>query len=213
MLEFNSALAADPGTASLAVNEAEMTEGGALEKLLAAKGASAPAGGVFDKESVSSLLSLLLRWPPASLFPCLDLARVVMLDGNGAAWLAETASDLSLEAQEGSLGRAIAVACTAEPPVPASQQVALRCMTNCFAQPPLQLWARTHLLSMLGLAAPCASSSTKGVRLGLATLLVNVALALNKLPGDELEGKVQVVALAGALLGACPAEDIEPRYR
>lgn len=213
MGEFNSALASDPSSAALAVEGAQMAEGGALERLLTAAATPAQAGRVFDGEGITSLLPLLLRWPPAQLFPCLDLARVVMLDAQGAAWLAESAAEPTLDAAEGSLGRALAVACTSDPPVPASQQVALRCIANCYAQPALQVWARTHMLSLLGLVAPCASSSTKGVRLGMATFLVNVALALTKLPGHELEGKTQVVALAAALLRACPPEDTEPRYR
>jgi phospholipase A-2-activating protein len=215
MIEFNNVLNSDPMTAELAVGEAEMVEGGPLSSLLtaAAAGAGAPER-VFDSTIVSSLLPQLLRWPAPQLFPCLDLARVIMLDPTGAATLAEIASVPSLTAPAGSLGKALAEACCAsDPAVPASQQVALRCMTNCFAQPSLQTWARTHLHSFLALAAPCVTSATKGVRLGAATLLINVALAFTKLPGDELEGKSQVIALAAALLGACTTEDEEPRYR
>ena len=214
MAEFNNALKSDPVTASFAVEDADMADEGPLGALLTA--AAIPAGQsgrVFDASVVTSILPQLLRWPAPQLFPCLDLARVVMLDPTGAATLANTAAEPMLTAPAGSLGRALAEACCADPPVPASQQVALRCMTNCFAQPPLQTWARTHLNAFLALSAPCVSSTTKGVRLGAATLLVNVALALTKLPGDELESKSQVVALAIALLGACPGDDEEPRYR
>jgi phospholipase A-2-activating protein len=213
MGEFNQVLNSDPMTASLALGEAEMAEGGPLASLLAAAAATPAGAGSYDSSIVSSILPQLLSWPAPQLFPCLDLARVIMLDPSGAETLAETASEPSLNAPAGSLGKALAQACSADPPVPASQQVALRCMTNCFAQPPLQTWARMHLNTLLALTAPCVTSSTKGVRLGAATFLINVALALTKLPGDELEGKSQVVALAAALLGACPAEDEEPRYR
>jgi phospholipase A-2-activating protein len=213
MGEFNDVLKADPATASLAVGEAEMVEGGPLASLLSAAAAGAGAARVFDSTVVTSILPQVLSWPAPQLFPCLDLARVIMLDPTGAATLAENAAEPSLTAPAGSLGRALAEACCADPAVPASQQVAFRCMTNCFAQPALQTWARTHLNTFLALAAQCVTSSTKGVRLGAATLLVNIALALNKLPGDELVGKSQVVALAAALLGACPAEDEEPQYR
>ncbi len=212
MAEFSAALAADPVTADLAVSEADMGEGGAVGALLAA--AAAPPGArTFDAAALTALLPRLLRWPPAQLFPCLDLARVVALDPAGAAVLAAAASTPAAGAPPGSLGAALAAACTADPPVPATQQVAMRCMANCFAQPPLQAWAREHLIALLTLAAPCAASQTKGVRLGLATLLVNVALALTKLPGDELQAKFEVVALGAALLGVCPSSDEDARYR
>jgi phospholipase A-2-activating protein len=215
MAEFNDVLKSDPGTVGLAVGEAEMAEGGPLASLLmaAAGGGVGQAGKPLDSSIVASIFPQLLSWPVPQLFPCLDLARVLMLDPTGAATLAETASEPSLTALSGSLGRALAEACCADPPVAASQQVALRCMTNCFAQPPLHTWARTHLNLLLALAAPCVTSSTKGVRLGAATLLINVALALTKLPGDEIESKSQVVALAASLLAACPSGDEEPRYR
>lgn len=215
MAEFNDVLASDPMTVGLAIREAEMAEGGPLASLLtAAAGAgAAQAEKPFDSSIVTSMLHQLLSWPAPQLFPCLDLARVVMLDPAGAATLAESASEPSLKSPSGSLGRALAEACCADPSVPASEQVALRCMTNCFAQPPLQAWARTHLNTLLALAAPCVTSSTKGVRLGAATFLINTSLALTKLPGDEIEGKSQVIALAASLLSACPAEDEEPRYR
>jgi len=217
MGEFSDVLKSDPVTAKLAVGEAEMAEGGPLASLLttaaAAAGGVGQAGKPLDPSIITSILPRLLSWPAPQLFPCLDLARVVMLNPTGAATLAETASEPSLTAPSGSLGRALAEACCADPPVPASQQVALRCMTNCFAQPPLQMWARTHLTTLLSFVALCVTSPTKGVRLGAATLLINIALALTKLPGDEIEGKSQVVALAASLLDACPSEDEEPRYR
>ena len=212
LAEFNAVLAENTETSGLAVSDAEIAADGAVGGLLASA-AAAPDARSFDAAALTAVLPQLLCWPPAQLFPCLDLVRVVMLDAVGASVLEGTAGEPTLDAIPGSLGRALAEACTAQPPVLASQQVALRCMNNSFAQPQLQTWARTHMLSLLNLAAPCVSSSTKGVRLGLSSLLVNIALALTKLPGDELEAKVQVVALAVALLQSCPVEDEEPRYR
>lgn len=55
-----------------------------------ASGQSSPGGTSFTPPDLA-LLSKMLTWPPAQLFPALDLARLVALEPGGAVWLAQGA--------------------------------------------------------------------------------------------------------------------------
>lgn len=61
--------------------------------------------------------------------------------------------------------------------------------------------------------AACAGSPTKNVRQGLATLLLDLAVLLGKLPAEELEFKAQILGLALELLNTTPTDDVETRFR
>lgn len=141
-----------------------------------------------------ALLSKMLSWPPAQLFPALDVARLLVLERDAAERLAAAAGVPSAESPAGSLGAALAAAC-AEPAVPAAQQTAVRLACNAFVQPAALGWVQRASGTLLDCFARCASSANKNVRQGLATLLLNYAVMLSKLASDELEFKSRVSAL------------------
>lgn len=209
IVEFN---AVAPMHNSPQLSEAELAEGGPLDTLLSAVGA--PAGSRnFDTAGTMNILNKMLCWDAPQLFPGLDIARMAALDAGVAEALAACAGDVSLESPQGSLGHALCCGAYATPVIAASQHTMLRLVCNLFAQPALSAWVRTNVNHIHGLVVPCLQTATKGVRLGIATLLHNVALMLTKLPGDELSKKESVVRTADLALQACPGEEEEPMYR
>jgi phospholipase A-2-activating protein len=172
---------------------------------------------IFEDTAFSQILK---TWPVVYLFPWLDIARVAALSPDGARVLSkpqvlgEMRAD---EGPEGSLGRSLATVLltkVAEESTSAavpSQQVALRFLANCFVQPSLRPWVASQMEVLLNdddapTFAPTfasISSTSKGVRLGLATLLLNYAVFLNKSPRDEVQGKKGVVGVGVRLLRGC----------
>ncbi|PRW44412.1 phospholipase A-2-activating [Chlorella sorokiniana] len=213
--EFSAAVAASGGdAAAAALSNAELADGGALDALLsraAAAPSSSGSGCLADADA--AVLSKMLSWPAAQLFPALDLARLLVLHRAAAEQLAGAAGPLASDAPRGGLGSALATACAGEPPVPAAQQTAVRLACNCFVQPPLLGWVQSAGSRVLDAFAPCATSPNKNVRQGLATLLVNYAVMLSKLASHELEFKSRMLGLAVELLNSSPVDDVETRYR
>jgi hypothetical protein len=156
----------------------------------ASAAASSGGGGGLAGADLAAL-SKMLSWPPGQLFPVLDLARLLVLGRSAADVLAASAGALAADSPPGSLGAALAAACS-EPAVPAAQQTAVRLACNCFVQPPALAWVQSAGSRLLDCFACCAASPNKNVRQGLATLLVNYAVMLSKLASAELEFKSRV---------------------
>lgn len=217
--ELSGAVAAGGGdAAAAALDAAELAEGGALDGLLS-RAVAVPAAGGGWQEADWAVLGKMLSWPPAQLFPALDLARLAALDPGAAERLAAAAGPLAADAPRGGLGAALAAACASD--VAAAQQTAVRAACNCFVQPALLGWVQGAGGRLLDAAAPCAASPSKNVRQGVATLLVNYAVLLSKMASLELEFKARVsdrlaagagcwVLAARALAGA-PAAAAEGR--
>ena len=171
---------------------AQPSAASALPPHLPCRAAAVPSGGGGWQAGDSELLGKMLSWPPAQLFPALDLARLAVLDRSAAEQLAAAAGPVAADAPRGGLGAALAAACTADPPVAAAQQTGVRLACNCFVQPALLGWVQGAGGRLLDACAPCAASPSKNVRQGLATLLVNYAVMLSKLASLELEFKARV---------------------
>ncbi|KAL4428166.1 hypothetical protein ABPG75_002255 [Micractinium tetrahymenae] len=211
--ELSAAVAAGGGEgAAAALSEAELADGGALNGLLSRAAQAPNSSGAGATGADLALLCKMLSWPPAQLFPALDLARLLVLDRSAAEQLAAAAGSPSAESPPGSLGAALAAAC-AEPALPAAQQTAARLACNAFVQPAALGWVQGAGGALLDCFARCTSSPSKNVRQGLATLLVNYAVMLSKLAGDELEFKSRLLVLAVEVLNASPGDDAETRFR
>ena len=191
VLEFSAALAAAAAAgAAGGLTEAEAAEGGPLDGLL-----DRVAGGVAPQADLApplAVLSKLLSWPPAQLFPALDLARLLVLDAAASERLAAAAGPLSTEGPPGSLGRALAWAC--EPPLlPANQQTAVRLACNAFVHQPLRGWALAQGAAVLELFSGFAAAPGRAVQQGVATLLLNYAIALPPGSSQQLTGRVRAL--------------------
>ncbi|GAA5992026.1 hypothetical protein JCM11641_003144 [Rhodosporidiobolus odoratus] len=77
--ELSASLSSDPSTASLALSDADLS---ALDRLIAylLASASSPGSGAAPSESDLEVIDKILSsWPSSSLFPALDLARLLAL--------------------------------------------------------------------------------------------------------------------------------------
>jgi phospholipase A-2-activating protein len=187
--DFSSALQAEGAAAALAAEQA--APGGALDILLQKLGALVKGSSQLtaaDKE----LINKMLTWPQDKLFPALDLLRCAILEPTAAAAVAAAAGTLD-GAAPGSLGTVLAAASSEAAPA-AAQQTGLRLACNCFKHEQLRAWVLQQRGALLDSYAGCYNTSNKGVRLSMATFLLNLAVAyrLEGLLARDAEGKMQV---------------------
>jgi hypothetical protein len=111
------------------------------------------------------------------------------------------------EPRLGSLAGALAAAAVGG--APAAAQTALRAAANCFRLPAARAWALSQREALLDGFAGCGrpeAGGSKGTRLGLATLLLNYAVA-GREPGapPDPEGKMQVRGARRSAAAPAPA--------
>ncbi|KAF8055486.1 Plaa [Scenedesmus sp. PABB004] len=213
LLEFNAALAgADDVPPDARLDDAEAAPGGLLDELLGGLASAVSGGGALSDEALG-LAARLLRWPAACLFPGLDVARCLALHPGGAEALAAGAGSMAAPALGGVSGALAAAAVSGlAPPL----QTGLRLAVNCFKHPRLRAWALANRELMLdGFAGVAAGGGSKAVRLGLASLLLNYAIAAGSGGAGALggEGGMQVLSGLEELLGALPREEGEAAHR
>mmetsp|Transcript_2177 Transcript_2177/g.5525 ORF Transcript_2177/g.5525 Transcript_2177/m.5525 type:complete len:870 (-) Transcript_2177:299-2908(-) len=213
--EFNALVAAQPATSALALT-AEEAAGGldALLRQLPAVPSSSPSAPVFPATGGphAPLLAKLLQWPPAQLFPGLDVARLVALDAGGGASLVAGAGPLGA-AGSGLLPDALRTAAAPDAPA-ANTQLGLRLAANLFKHAAPRAWASANAGALLDAYAHAASSPHKAVRLSFATALSNVAVALHGAGAAAPEDvKLQALSCGIELLNACPTEAVDTLSR
>jgi len=214
--EFEGALAADAATAPLALGA---LAAGPLDGLLARLPAAVAGGAAGLTAGDWAVADALSRWPPARLFPALDVLRCLALSSDGAARLAAGAgTPVPVSGAGGSTaapGLGALLAAGAAPGAPeASLQTALRLACNCFRQPPLRAWLASARSGVLELFGGAYGSAAKGVRLGAATLLLDLAV-LARAGGGGAGGDdaVQLLSAITELLSAVPRDDEEAAFR
>lgn len=234
-LLFNDALAADKvgakvrelsaalGGGEHALTEAEM--GAPLVGLLQRAAAAAATGAAATTTATptplpadqAAVLAKMLRWPPASVFPVLDLARCLALERAPAVPLGDVSA--AAGGSSGTAGGALAAVAATSPPPAAALTTALRFASNAFFSDSARAWAlgqRESLLSALAeaIGEAGASNTNKASRLALATLLLNysAAAAGAGAAGDDderLAAGLQLASLANELARALPADGSE----
>lgn len=181
---------------------------GLLDQLL--NSLAAAVGGSASLALTSELLGLasrLLRWPAAQLFPGLDVARCLVLHPAGAAHAAASAGSMSTPVL-GSLSGALAAAAVSG--AGPALQTALRLAANCFKEPPLRAWVGCQRELLLdGFAGAGGAQATKGVRLGMSTLLLNYVVA----GGQDEAGGMQLLSALDELLAGVPQEEPQAAHR
>lgn len=218
--EHNAAVASAAG-GQQALTDDEVAAAGPLDSLLSKLPAAASGGGAAGITAADvELAARLLSWPAPQLFPALDVARLLVLDPEGARLMAAAAAAGDMAApQPGTLAGGLSTAATSQ--LPANQQLALRLAANCFRHAPTRGWLLSgagNLQQLLDAFASCASSSggNKAVRLSLATFLGNVAAAagLKQLHAGQQDVPLQALSCAIELLGSCPAlEEPDAAFR
>lgn len=196
---------------------------GLLDQLLASLPAAVAGSPSLQlSEEAMTLAGRLLRWPAAQLFPGLDIARCLVLHPAAASAFAAGAGSMATPVL-GTLSGALAAAAVSE--LSPALQTALRLAVNCFKQQAVRSWVLDNRELILdGFAGCCAAGgpgSNKGVRLSMATLLLNYAVAAAAgTPGGASsssssggEGSVQLLSGLEELIGSCPVEEVDSIHR
>eukprot|EP00887_Chlorella_sp_A99_P006848 scaffold2.g6848.t1 len=211
IVEFSEAVAAGGGAA---LGEGQLAAGGALDGLLDAAAAAARPGTAFGGPELAAL-SAMLAWPPAQLFPALDLARLALLNEAAAAALAAAAGPLAPTGGDvagGGLGAALAAA-AAPPAQPANQQTAARLACNAFVQPAARSWALAQVPALVDCLAGFLQAPAVGKN-ALATLLLNLSVALAQgSAGYSADLVSRLVSLAVELINGAGEDEAEARFR
>lgn len=207
--EFSQALAASEDSKSLALSQDQASSG--LDHLMARACAAASSSNAGFSQADFDLLDSLLHWPGPQLFPVYDVARLVALDAQGAQHMASTAGSLSHQSL-GGLGAALFRG-TEEPQPPANQQTGLRLACNMCKHQSLRQWSQKQNAALMDRFAPCCSSTNKAVRLGFATLMLNMAVYFGTTAKADSEGQAQALSGLSELLIACPPEETDPLCR
>jgi len=158
---------------------------GALRALVAAAAAREPPTAT----SLAFLRAALADWPPAALFPMLDVARLVALTDAGAAALAACAP---------ALGRALAAATDQTPLSPPALTTACRCIANAARYGALRAWAASDAVALAAAAARAAGC-------GSAPAVDAAAAAVHNLMLLVAEAGAPAVAAAAPGLGSSAA--------
>eukprot|EP00775_Hariotina_reticulata_P003509 gene3509-3779_t len=218
LLEFNTLLQEQPDVGPDAlISDEEAAAGGLLDQLLGSMtGAVSTATSAGPSQESLGLIVRLLRWPAAQLFPVLDVVRCLVLHPAAAAHLAATAGSMSAPGI-GNLSGAIAGAAISG--VSPALQTSLRLLANCFKQQVLRDWVLQNREFLLDGFAGCYSAgsagATKAVRLSMATVLLNYAVAAAEQPGSGSSEEAAMQLLSGLeeLLGALPAQESDAALR
>ncbi|KAA8545939.1 hypothetical protein F0562_020610 [Nyssa sinensis] len=184
--EFNNALLSDPENKNLSLAEPEFSRLGAIVKIL--KDTSHYHCSRFSDDDVALLLKLLKSWPPAMIFPVIDILRMIVLHPDGATILLKHIND------ENDILMEMIKKVTTSTPLPANLLTGIRAVTNLFKNSCYNQWLQKHRGEILDVFSTCYSSSNKNVQVSYSSLILNYAVLL--IENKDQEGQSQVLSAA-----------------
>lgn len=187
IMEFNNALLSDLEKKNLSMSELETSRVAAVVKIL--KDTSHYHCSSFADVDISLLLKLLKAWPPAMIFPVIDILRMTILHPDGASLLlkhVENQNDVLMEMIE---------KVSSNPPLPANLLTGIRAVTNLFKNSSWYSWLQKHRSEILDAFSSCYSSPNKNVLLSYSTLILNYAVLLIEKKDEEGQSHVLSAAL------------------
>ncbi|GAY51924.1 hypothetical protein CUMW_138030 [Citrus unshiu] len=187
IMEFNNALLSDLEKKNLSMSELETSRVAAVVKIL--KDTSHYHCSSFADADISLLLKLLKAWPPAMIFPVIDILRMTILHPDGASLLlkhVENQNDVLMEMIE---------KVSSNPTLPANLLTGIRAVTNLFKNSSWYSWLQKHRSEILDAFSSCYSSPNKNVQLSYSTLILNYAVLLIEKKDEEGQSHVLSAAL------------------
>ncbi|KDO51449.1 hypothetical protein CISIN_1g0043292mg [Citrus sinensis] len=187
IMEFNNALLFDLEKKNLSMSELETSRVAAVVKIL--KDTSHYHCSSFADVDISLLLKLLKTWPPAMIFPVIDILRMTILHPDGASLLlkhVENQNDVLMEMIE---------KVSSNPTLPANLLTGIRAVTNLFKNSSWYSWLQKNRSEILDAFSSCYSSSNKNVQLSYSTLILNYAVLLIEKKDEEGQSHVLSAAL------------------
>ncbi|XP_010519317.1 PREDICTED: phospholipase A-2-activating protein [Tarenaya hassleriana] len=199
--EFNNSLQSDPVNTDKSMTEVEISRVVAVVKIL--KDTSHYHSSNFEDMDIALLLKLLQKWPPAMMFPAIDLVRMIVLHPHGASLLIKHAENNDLL-----LGTIKKV--TEDPVLPANLLTCVRVIVNLFKNLSFHNWLQGHHSQILDAFANCYSSPNRNLLLAYSTLLLNYAVLL--IEKKDEEGQAQVLSAAMQIVEE-EAADADSKFR
>ncbi|KAK9286934.1 hypothetical protein L1049_015342 [Liquidambar formosana] len=184
--EFNNTLLSDLEKKNLSVTEVEISRLGAIVKIL--KDTSHYHCSTFADADIALLLKLLKSWPPAMIFPVIDILRMIILHPDGATTLLNHVED------ENDILMDMIKKVTSIPALPANLLTSIRAVANLFKNSFFHNWLQKHRSEILDAFSTCYSSSNKNVQLSYSTLILNYSVLL--IEKKDEEGQSQVLSAA-----------------
>ncbi|KAK9176955.1 hypothetical protein WN944_028974 [Citrus x changshan-huyou] len=202
IMEFNNALLSDLEKKNLSMSELETSRVAAVVKIL--KDTSHYHCSSFADVDISLLLKLLKTWPPAMIFPVIDILRMTILHPDGASLLlkhVENQNDVLMEMIE---------KVSSNPTLPANLLTGIRAVTNLFKNSSWYSWLQKHRSEILDAFSSCYSSPNKNVQLSYSTLILNYAVLL--IEKKDEEGQSHVLSAAFEIAEE-ESMDVDSKYR
>ncbi|RID71793.1 hypothetical protein BRARA_C03714, partial [Brassica rapa] len=202
MTEFNNTLRSDPANTDKSMTEAEVSRVGAIVKIL--KDTSHYHATNFADMDIALLLKVIQAWPPAMMFPAIDLVRMLVLHPHGASLLikhVENNNDLLLD---------VIKKVTEDSALPANLLTTVRVLVNLFKNPSFHYWLQRHHSQILDAFSNCYSSPNKNLQLAYSTLLLNYAVLL--IEKKDQEGQAQVLS-AALQIAEEEGADVDSKFR
>ncbi|XP_024034660.1 phospholipase A-2-activating protein isoform X3 [Citrus clementina] len=202
IMEFNNALLSDLEKKNLSMSELETSRVAAVVKIL--KDTSHYHCSSFADVDISLLLKLLKTWPPAMIFPVIDILRMTILHPDGASLLlkhVENQNDVLMEMIE---------KVSSNPTLPANLLTGIRAVTNLFKNSSWYSWLQKHRSEILDAFSSCYSSPNKNVQLSYSTLILNYAVLLIEKKDEEGQSHVLSAALE---IAEEESMEVDSKYR
>ncbi|KAL9414958.1 hypothetical protein AB3S75_043262 [Citrus x aurantiifolia] len=202
IMEFNNALLSNLEKKNLSMSELETSRVAAVVKIL--KDTSHYHCSSFADVDISLLLKLLKTWPPAMIFPVIDILRMTILHPDGASLLlkhVENQNDVLMEMIE---------KVSSNPPLPANLLTGIRAVTNLFKNSSWYSWLQKHRSEILDAFSSCYSSPNKNVQLSYSTLILNYAVLLIEKKDEEGQSHVLSAALE---IAEEESMEVDSKYR
>ncbi|XP_059653855.1 uncharacterized protein LOC132300680 isoform X2 [Cornus florida] len=184
--EFNNSLLSDPDKKNMSLTELEFSRLDAIVKIL--KDTSHYHRSRFSDADIALLLKLLKSWTLATIFPVIDILRMIVLHPDGATLLLKHIND------ENDILMEMIKMVTTSPPLPANILTSIRAVTNLFKNSCYYQWLQKHRDEIIDAFSSCYSSSNKNVQVSFSTLILNYAVLL--IESKDQEGQSQVLSVA-----------------
>lgn len=192
--EFNAGLARENSDLALSQEEAEIFGSSLIPKL------QSRDGSVLLEDAECAIVGKLLKWPTASVFPVLDIARLVVAQPSGAAYFfGKHNGDILRDVQ----------AHMASPDAKAPVLImGCRFLCNMFGNRVAGSTVRSECAGTLSCCTGAAKNENRRVRETHASLLVNYAVALHDSEASAEERAIPLAVLVSLISNGEADEEV-----
>ena len=152
----------------------------------------------WTKDKKPSFLGKIFYWPVSTLFPFLDIFRVLVLNTTGTALVQELLSTIGPQPLHHSFAEAFEVIFSSTDN-DVGKIALLRLLNNSFGPGTISTIG-TNLRYVLSMAKHCRESSVKGIQISYSALLLNSAVFLVKTVAQDSQIALEIIIQANDVL-------------